>query len=290
MTPTGKLTTVEYWDAVYASGSADAQSASLAASPNAGRSRKALSGLRKHLRPHVRPYDQAVLWERLYPVYLSNAAGLKAVEIGSAPGTFLVELAQRFGVEPYGIEYTPHGAALNRRLFEQNGISADNVLHDDFFSEQLHTRHRERFDVVISRGFIEHFDDPRSVIDRHVNLLKPGGTLIVHIPNFRGINYAIQRLLDRQILDVHNLTIMDLHAFRALFDAAQLEERFCGYHGAFTFNVFTVGASPRRFPFLRACYLAQIPINALLHLSLRGRTGSSRWVSPFLMYVGVKRA
>jgi hypothetical protein len=83
---------------------------------------------------------------------------------------------------------------------------------------------------------------------------------------------------------------MDRRAFRALFDRGRLEERFCDYFGAFTFNLFNVNTRPRRLPFLRACYRAQLALNVALHLALRGRTAGHRWTSPGLLYVGVKRA
>jgi 2-polyprenyl-3-methyl-5-hydroxy-6-metoxy-1,4-benzoquinol methylase len=41
---------------------------------------------------------------------------------------------------------------------------------------------------VISFGFIEHFDNPENVIQKHLDLLKPGGILIVGVPNFTGIH------------------------------------------------------------------------------------------------------
>jgi SAM-dependent methyltransferase len=284
------LTTIQYWDTQYRAGVLPPAPMQGEVSAPRGLWRWwPLSRLRLSLLPYVRPYEETVLWDGLYPRFLSRAAGLKAVEIGSAPGTFLVELARRFGVRPYGIEYAEAGVEINREVFRQHGVPADHVIHDDFFSDGLHARYQEHFDVVISRGFIEHLDDPRGAIERHLNLLKPGGTLIVQVPNLRGLNYTIQRVLDPRLLELHNVSIMDRRAFRALFDGARLEERFCDYFGAFTFNLFNVNTRPRRLPFLRACYRAQLALNVFYHLALRGRTAGHRWTSPGLLYVGVKR-
>lgn len=285
-----ELTTPEYWDTQYRAGVV----VPAPARPDAGTPRglwrwPPLSVVRRLLLPYVRPYEEAVLWDHLYPRFLSAAAGLKAVEVGSAPGTFLVDLARRFGIDPYGIEYAATGVEMNRRVFREHGIAADHVIHDDFFAHGLQARYREHFDVVISRGFIEHVDDPREAVQRHVDLLKPGGTLIVQIPNLRGLNYGIQRVLDRRLLEIHNLAIMDRRSFRSLFDRTRLEERFCDYFGAFTFSLFNVNTRPKRAPLLRACYHAQLPLNVLFHLILRGRPGGFRWTSPGLLYVGVKR-
>jgi SAM-dependent methyltransferase len=288
---TRDLTTIEYWDGQYLS----PPRRPVPVEPEVGKPRGMwrvwpLSSLRRRLLPYVRSYSESVLWDHVYARFLSRAAGLKAVEIGSAPGTFLAELARRFGVVPYGIEYAAAGVELNRQLFQRHRVPTDQVIHEDFFSDRLHAQYREYFDVVVSRGFIEHFEDPRAAVERHVNLLKPGGTLIVQIPNLRGLNFAIQGVLDRRVLALHNLSIMDRRAFRALFDDAQLQHQFCDYVGAFTFDVFNVNTRPRRRALLRACHWAQLPLNVLFHLTLRGRIGAHRSTSPRLVYVGVKRA
>jgi len=36
-------------------------------------------------------------------------------------------------------------------------------------------------------GFIEHFDEPVGVVVRHLDLLKPGGILLLGVPNYGGI-------------------------------------------------------------------------------------------------------
>jgi hypothetical protein len=113
--------------------------------------------------------------------------------------------------------------------------------------------------------------------------------LIVQIPNLAGLNQLIQRALDPRLLELHNLSIMNRRAFRAVFDESQVEERFCGHYGAFTFNLFNVNTRPRRLRLLRACHWLQLPLNVFYHWVLRGRTAGHRWTSPALLYVGVKR-
>ena len=43
------------------------------------------------------------------------------------------------------------------------------------------------YDVVYSLGLIEHFVDRVSIVERHVRLARPGGLLILGVPNFRGL-------------------------------------------------------------------------------------------------------
>ena len=101
--------------------------------------------------------------------------GAAVVEIGSAPGEHLVRLSETFGLVPYGIEYSAAGVEVNRAVFAARGLDPENVIQMDFFSDECLLSCRERFDVVVSRGFIEHFADAAQVVDRHLELLKPGG-------------------------------------------------------------------------------------------------------------------
>src|SRR5438552_7892612 len=50
-------------------------------------------------------YDDYLLWKVVFPQYFTPAAGAKVLEVGSAPGLFLIELNQKYGCIPYGVEY-----------------------------------------------------------------------------------------------------------------------------------------------------------------------------------------
>ena len=66
---------------------------------------------------------------------------LSVVEIGSAPGRNLIKFNNNYGYIPYGIEYAKSGVNINRRIFEENNISPDNVIHADFFNEEFHNKY-----------------------------------------------------------------------------------------------------------------------------------------------------
>ena len=276
-----RLTDDGYWDGVHAT---EAQ----AWSGTRLRSRlKARLGPR--LRESMRAYEDYLLWDVILPPYLEGRRGQAAVEIGSAPGSFLTQLHERFGLVPYGIEYSPPGAELNRRLFASHGIDPGNVIEADFFDPGLHQRHRERFDVVLSRGFIEHFADPEGAVRKHLDLLRPGGLLMVSVPNLRGLNLALAWLLHREVVAMHNLEIMARPRFAALFPADLVEPLFCGYYGTFSFCLFNVRpGSLMRLP-LAAGLKAQVALNALFRGLLKDRGAESAWFSPNLLFVGIKR-
>ena len=237
------------------------------------------------------PYDDYLLWEVILPRYLRDAHGRKAVEIGSAPGRFMIRLADTFGVVPYGIEYTASGASANRATFAAAGYDRAGVIEADVFSPLLQSNYAEYFDVVVSRGFVEHFNDPGPVLEAHRALLKPGGLLIVMIPNLRGVYYAWTWLFNRPQIAMHNLSLMRLARFRALFDVRDLSHLHCGYHGTFSFWLFTARPPARVMRHVvRLLITAQRGLNVLFRLVLRRRGAESAWLSPNLLYVGRKDA
>jgi len=161
----------------------------------------------------------------------------KIIEIGSAPGHNLAAISKKFGYVPYGVEYTESGVKANRELFKAKGLDENNIILADFFDEDFQDKYKEQFDVVMSLGFIEHFEDPRDVVEKHINLIKPGGYLLVAIPNFRGINYLLSSYFCKHTLKAHNLEIMKKSKFRSLFKFDNLEIVKSRYYGTLNFGL-----------------------------------------------------
>ncbi len=146
------LTDMEHWNSLY-----DPRAASAAP----GATNRLKTAMKRLLGPtvleYMRDYRDYLLWDVTYPRFLDAKRGAKALEVGSAPGYHLIRLRDAFGFEPYGVEYSPSGAELNRRLFQLRGISSDHVIQADFLSTDFQSRYEAHFDVVVSHGFIEHF-------------------------------------------------------------------------------------------------------------------------------------
>lgn len=113
-----------------------------------------------------------------------NYIGKEILEIGCAPGKWLAFYANELGMIPSGIDYSSSGIDATRRNLKMLGVKFKNLDDKDFFAAEPDYQ----YDVVVSLGFIEHFDNPLNVIDLHLKWLKPGGKLIIGVPNFRGIN------------------------------------------------------------------------------------------------------
>ena len=238
---------------------------------------------------YLSSYPEYLFMEVLLPRYIPSLKGSRVLEVGSAPGELLVQMARRFECEPFGVEYSAPGAALNRDVFRANGINPDNVIEADAFDPTFQRRHGGVYDVVISRGLVEHFSDPRRVVNDHAALLAPGGYLVVSIPNLAGVNYHLAKFFDKDLLRLHNLEIMAQEPFRELFEEAPLEPLYCGYYGTFDFYLFYSHAETWRGKVARMCHTLQPAFNYAFRTLLKDKGAETRTFSPSLLFIGRKR-
>jgi SAM-dependent methyltransferase len=228
----------------------------------------------------------AYLFQKLMQKTLPTAPHWSIMEVGCAPGGNLVQFHRLFGYEPFGVEYSPVGVAQTQSLFQQHGLDPTHVLEADFFDASFHERCRERFDVIFSGGFIEHFEDPRKVVGLHVNLLRKGGYLVCSIPNLKSFSYPFLAVLGRDLLHSHNTKIMRLRSFTSLFGGLGLKPVYCGYCGMFQLY----GMSFRHERSLRGLVAQGLDrlqdlADHLMFLWLRGAAFETRW-SGHLVFVG----
>ena len=222
-------------------------------------------------------------WNILLPQYFKADPKMTVLEVGSAPGMNLIRFHEQFQFQPFGVEFTENGTVRNRQLFASKGINPNQVIKADFFSEAFQGEFQERFDMVFSQGFIEHFTDVEKVIGAHLSLLKPGGYLVVSIPNLSGFNYHMVEKYAAHVIPLHNLTIMNLPAFKKLFTRPELDPIYCGYQGGIHLLMGAIdGATISNMKLLR---YSQFGANMMQVV-----TGplDTKWTSPNLLFVGKK--
>lgn len=173
--------------------------------------------------------DPAKRYERCFidflDKHLAPAAGSRAFEVGCAPGLWLAHLARRFGYEPFGCDTSPRGVELTRENFKLLGL-AGHVEECDL----LAYRAERPFDLVFSFGFIEHFADSAPILAKHLELLKPGGLLVLEVPNLTGLNAWLS---SPETLAAHNPAVMNEPFFRSFAREADLETLALRYIGGF---------------------------------------------------------
>jgi SAM-dependent methyltransferase len=290
------LTEMRYWDEVHLAEERTWQHARTSERPRSrppSRSARLKALMRAFLGKRrldaMRDYADYYLWDVILPHYLRGWSGAKVVEVGSAPGDFLVRLSRRFGLVPHGIEYSPVGSELNREIFAANGIDPEQVIQADALGPEVQQRYRESFDIVVSRGFIEHFRDVEDVVRKHVSLLRKGGLMVVIIPNLRGANHLLSWLFHPEVLPMHNLEIMARERFAALFPDHLVRRLFCDYYGTFSLCLLNARPGSLRQRLLGLCMKLQLLLNLVFRFVLKERGAESRWFSPNLIFIGYKR-
>lgn len=160
-----------------------------------------------------------------FPAGMNRGEGKTAIEIGGFPGTMSLYF-KRLGYAPTLLDFYVDPKIING-LEESNGFQKGDVsyIEHDFFTFST----QERWDLVFSIGFIEHFDDTADVIRRHAGLVKPGGTLFIVLPNFRGLNGWVQRTFDRRNYDAHNISSMIPSRLRGILDSLPLTDVTVSY-------------------------------------------------------------
>lgn len=146
--------------------------------------------------------------------------GDKVLEIGFAPGKQLAWVASALGAKVSGIDFSKPGVALSRRLFDALKLEGD-LRCEDVFNSSFEPG---TFDVVYSEGVIEHWEDPRPIVRRHLELLRPGGVAVISVPNYGGIYGRLQGRFDPENLSIHNTRIMNLTALGALMPTDLAED------------------------------------------------------------------
>ncbi len=215
--------------------------------------------------------------DKVFSRYLPVSPAKSLIEIGCAPGRWLIYFHERYQYQVSGIENSAIGFQRTKENLEYHGIKGE-IHNTDVMEGGL----PGSYDVVISLGLIEHFTDTRAVLETHLSLVKPGGLLILGVPNFRGINYCIQRYMYAELFATHNTTIMNKAFFTDLAKRSALETVFLDYLGGFEPALFIY--EPRGRQFVRAC----LKMARLLRRLEWADTINAPWLSSYLM--GIFRA
>lgn len=140
-----------------------------------------------------------------------------------------------------------------------------------------------KFDVVASFGLIEHFIDPTPYITKMASLVKRGGYLIIHVPNFRNFQYLIHLLSDRQLLEKHYLEYMDAGKLEKLVTRiCPIKTLYAGYYG-----IIQDFPYKKTFPYNFLNFLSH-NFNVITNRFSLNTLFSNRWTSPDTVYIGRK--
>lgn len=165
---------------------------------------------RKHWEQYWKNYEYEKIPKKVvYGKFLQRLQGKnKFIEIGGFPGINAAYFYKNGFHNVTILDFYTDNKIVNK-LEAHNDIPEATIecIEADFFDFQS----EKLYDIVFSVGFIEHFDDTKDVIERHVWLLSANGSVLIILPNFRGLNGLVQYLFDRKNFKVHNLNSMKIN-------------------------------------------------------------------------------
>lgn len=153
------------------------------------------------------------------------------IELGGFPGYYTVFLKKYFNLKSTLLDFFVY-APITHALLQKNGLrdSDVSIIETDLF-EYESTR---KYDMVISCGLIEHFEDTKDIIERHVKLLNSQGVLFITLPNFRSVNGWFQKKFDPENYNKHNIHSMDTRLLSDICKQLDLQDIKVYYHGKFS--------------------------------------------------------
>lgn len=131
-------------------------------------------------------------------------SGDRVLEIGSGEGSFVRRLRVEMGLDARGIELNESSAATARK----QGIPVEVVSVLD-----LAAASPASYDVVCAFQVLEHVPNPREFLSAAVTLLRPGGRLLMCVPNHDSFLRFQWNLLD---MPPHHMTQWTAGTFEAL--------------------------------------------------------------------------
>lgn len=188
-----------------------------------------------------------------------DTEGLNLLEVGCARSVWLPRFAKNYSFKVSGIDYSEEGCRQSRRIMEREGVKG-RIVQADMFSPPESMK--GSFDVVVSLGVIEHFDDTVEAVRAHSDFLTPGGILISKIPNLHGIPGLLLPLINSDFYRTH-IPLEPAELSRA-YRSCGLEVEECGYLPLLAPDSFSAGNPPD--------------------------SGKSRYICPFINCVGVKES
>src|SRR5439155_16374620 len=108
--------------------------------------------------------------------------------------------AKYFRFDVCGLDRSSLGCEKARLILARESVDG-RVYTADLFSppEELF----DKFDVAISFGVVEHFENTTETLKALRRFLVRGGMMLTVIPNFVGLLGTLQRLVNQSVYDIH---------------------------------------------------------------------------------------
>lgn len=212
------------------------------------------------------------------------------LEIGCARSSWLPYFAREFGYAITGLDYSELGCEQERAILKKANIPGEIVYGDMFAPPQAM---QSKFDVVISFGVAEHFEQTETCIAAFASFVKPGGIVVTLIPNMVGMNGSLTKWVNRPVYDIH--VPLDAQMLQQAHTKAGLEVESCSHLMSTNFGVPNLnGLDPTQMTTrMKRILLRGLHLFSHLIYWIEEKTTplpATRLLSPYIVCVARKRA
>lgn len=153
------------------------------------------------------------------------------IEIGGFPGYYSVWAKKELNIQSTLLDFVIIPEIVDELKIANNCKGDIKIIENDLFSTDFTTN--EKFDLVISNGLIEHFENTKDIILRHVAFLNDKGVLFISLPNFTGLNGWFQKRFDRENYNKHYIPCMNIEYLTEICQEIGLKDISVNYSGGF---------------------------------------------------------
>jgi cyclopropane fatty-acyl-phospholipid synthase-like methyltransferase len=140
----------------------------------------------------------------------------------------MIYINKEFGYRVDGLDYSDNMEYVRANL-SYNGIPNAELFRADFFEFVP----AKKYDLVLSGGFAEHFDDHELVVRKHAEWAKPGGLVVIIVTNLTHIHRLLCGWFAPDVLRIHRFPLMRRKVMRQMLEKAGLRVLHCEYHKTF---------------------------------------------------------
>ena len=137
---------------------------------------------------------------------LNDTHNVNILEVGCGGSVWLPFLRKTFGWEITGFDYNSLGVKKAKMLLKKMNVEGL-ILKRNLFDDNKDLINK--FDIVYSGGFIEHFDNFEKVILILKKFVKRDGYILTTIPNLFNYSNFIEKIVGKKNLSAHNYINME---------------------------------------------------------------------------------
>ena len=200
-------------------------------------------------------------------------------EFGCAPGSIMSYINKEYDSKVSGLDL------IDKKIIEEY-LKKYNVENYQIFEGDINDfKIDEKYDFVGSYGLIEHFENPKYIIEKHKEIVDDGGYLCITVPNMRKLNYLFNYIFSRELLETHNLSIMDLKLLKRLIIDNEFEEVYASYFLTSMFQANKDSQRLKEHPYLNKIYNF---INIIME-KLNLDNIPNKFASPYIVVIAKKK-